>query len=92
MGRAKIISVEVRRGTAGLLHATSPQMRELYVAAGSLDDLRKSILASIEAIFAAHGEAVSVIEAEPKDALVGVEAERADAGLEMPWVIVPKAA
>ena len=79
MRRAKIISIQIKEGGAGLLHATSPQMRELFVSGRSIDAVKAAVPSVIEAIFEAHGEAVRVIEADDDDTC-----------LPMPWVIVPQ--
>lgn len=80
MDRAKIISVTVEPGKSGLLHATSPQMRELLVSGDTLEELNIAIPDVIKAIFDAHGHSVSVIKAD--DGGIGIP---------MPWVVVPTA-
>lgn len=76
MRRAKIISVQITEGSGGLLHATSPQMRELFVSGRSIDAVKSAVPGVIEAIFEAHGESVRVVEADD------------DIALPMPWVIL----
>ena len=79
MDRARIISVNVEAGEAGLLHATSAQMKELLVSGESIEEIREALPAVIRAIFDSHGETVQVLEVENNDV-----------GIPMPWVIVPK--
>lgn len=83
MQRAKIIGLVIETGEEGLLHATSPDMRELFVSARSVEELKRTVPAVIEAIYDAHGEAVRVLEAD------GARGAAQDAS---PWVVVPKVA
>ena len=78
MHLAKIISVNIEAGEAGLFHATSAQMKELLVSGESVEEIREALPAVIRAIFDAHGESVQVLEAE-----------NSDVGISMAWVIVP---
>lgn len=77
MNRAKIITVRIEAGDAGLLHATSPEMGELFVSGESVEEIHEAVPEVIKAIFAAHGKSVSVYEADADDL-----------ELPMPWVIL----
>jgi hypothetical protein len=76
MGRAKIISVLVEQGEAGLLHGTSPQMKELFVSGETIEEIVEAVPEVIKAIYSAHGQSVSVVPADYAD------------GIPMPWVIL----
>ena len=80
MTKAKIISVEITKGEAGLLHAMSPQMSELFVSGESKEELIEAVPEVIRAIYKAHGKDVTVLEAESSDTPIP-----------MPWVILSNA-
>ncbi|MEM6610219.1 MAG: hypothetical protein AAF689_16775 [Pseudomonadota bacterium] len=80
MLKAKIITIIIERGRAGLFHATSPQMTELLVSGESVQEVRSAVPAVVEAIYGAHGKSVQVYETEP---------EGEDPAIPAPWVIVP---
>lgn len=44
------ITINVERGEAGLLHATSPEMRDLFVSGETLGEIKKAVPAVIAAI------------------------------------------
>ena len=77
MTRAKIISIEIETGDAGLFHATSPQMGELFVSGESVEEVLDAVPAVIEAIYKAHGKEVSALPADNDDV-----------NIPMPWVIL----
>lgn len=77
MTKAKIISIVIDKGDAGLLHATSPQMPELFVSGETEGELLEAVPVVLRAIFKAHGKDVQVVEVE--DDMPGVP---------MPWVIL----
>ncbi|WP_425081276.1 hypothetical protein [Ruegeria arenilitoris] len=78
MSRAKIITIEIEHGDAGLLHATSPQVRELFVSRKTVDEIKQAVPVLIKAIFENRGEDVSVVEADEDQGL----------DIPMPWVIL----
>lgn len=76
MKKAKIVNIKVERGDAGLYYATSPQLKELFVSGETEGELYAAVPTLIEALFAAKGMVVSVIEAEP------------DPVAPQPWVVL----
>jgi len=80
MDRARIISIVIEPGDAGLFHASSPEMQELFVSGRTIEDVKLAVPQVIEAIYRAHGTDVHVVEAE------------AGAELYAPWVVLPKEA
>ena len=83
MRRAKIVKVHIEEATdTGLFHATSPDMRELFVSRHSIEDLKVAVPKVIEAIMAAHGQSVCAYEVEDDDSMP----------VPMPWVVVPNEA
>ena len=81
MKRAKIISVLIQKGDAGLYHATSSDMLGLFVSGKTEDEVKTAVPRVIEALFDAQGESVTVIEAEDRGGPAAA-----------PWVVLPKAA
>jgi hypothetical protein len=64
---AKIIKVQVRQGHAGLLYATSSQLRGLLVAQPNRAALEAEVPAAIREMLAAGGEQVVVSRVEGKE-------------------------
>jgi predicted RNase H-like HicB family nuclease len=80
MKRAKIVGVVIEKGDAGLFHATSPDLRGLFVSGESIEEVKSAVPLVIEALFDAQGESVRVIEAEDHGKATPA-----------PWVVLPKA-
>lgn len=55
-GASRTITVEVSQGVAGLLHATSPEMKELFVSGETQAELREAVPHIVPAIIEARGE------------------------------------
>jgi hypothetical protein len=64
---AKIIKVQVKQGRAGLLYATSSQLKGLLVAQPNRAALEAEVPAAILEMFAAGGEQVVVGRVEGKE-------------------------
>jgi len=77
--KAKIVRVEVEKGKAGLLYATSPDLKGLLVAEPTLDALDISIPTAITDLYAACGVHVVVTKVEEDDHKEGIT----------PWVAFP---
>jgi hypothetical protein len=58
--KARIVHVTCERGKAGLLYASSPDLRGLLVAEDTADALRKAIPTAIRDLYAAMGVEVVV--------------------------------
>lgn len=74
---AKIVTIEVSQGDAGLLHATSPEVKELFVSGETIAEVTEAVPVVLTAIYAAHGVRVTVVEAEANDL-----------DLPAPWVVL----
>ena len=77
MNQAKIISVEIESGEAGLFHATSPQLQELFVSGESEDEVLNAVPDVIATIFSLKGEDVAAYPVEQENVAIPE-----------PWVIV----
>ena len=75
--KARIIRVAIRDGDHGLIVATSPDLKGLYVVGRSRSALHDELPLAIEALFAAKGTPVGVHELEDAEPDV------------LPWVAVP---
>lgn len=56
MRHAKIVTIQIERTKAGLLRATSSDVRGLHVAASDEDTLRRLVCEMLTDLFAVHGE------------------------------------
>ena len=79
MRKAKIISVEVTDNGDGLFHATSPQIRELFVTGESAEQALERVPEAIEGLFALDGIDVCA-----------VQADNDNLPIPQPWVIVDR--
>ncbi len=66
--RARLVRVRVRQGEAGLLFATSPDLRGLLVAERTAEELEVAIPQAVTDLYAACGEAVVVSRMATTDA------------------------
>ena len=76
--KPKIIRIEITREEGDFLFATSPDLPEFYLSDTEEEAILKDIPAVIEALFAAKGIKVKVIESEETD----------EPGLP-PWIALP---
>jgi hypothetical protein len=77
--KAKVVRVKVEMGKAGLLYATSPDLRGLLVAEPTLEALQASIPTAVADLYAACGADVVVTM---------LDSQSDDDGL-TPWVAFP---
>lgn len=76
--KPKIVRIEYKKGDAGLLFATSPDLKGLFVTERAMDAFERSIPAAIKDLYAACG--VNVV--------VGM-AEQIDQDSRPPWIAFP---
>lgn len=79
MSRAHIVMINVEAGDAGLYHATSPQMKELFISRESVEELLEAVPHMIREIYDLKGEIVTVIPTDDDDPARSV-----------PWVVLPQ--
>ena len=75
--RAKIVRVGVEKGDAGLHFATSRDLKGLYVAEPTLDELDDAVPRAIEDLYRASGVDVVVLRADDDD------------GGQRRWIVIP---
>lgn len=76
--RARIIRLEVETAESGMLYATSPDLRGLFIGRRTMDELMIAVPQAIEAILEAQGLHFKAYEAEG-----------GDLPSPLPWVVVP---
>jgi hypothetical protein len=75
--KPKIVRIKIERGDTGLMYATSPDLKGLFVADRTLEDVERAIPKTIAAIFAARGIRVIVTKGS------------SDVGSYIPWLAAP---
>jgi len=80
--KAKIVEIEIERGSSGAYFATSPQLRGLQVACMSTEEVAKEVPRAIQEMYAACGVEVFVSPVEG-----GIHF-----GVDSQWVAVPTGA